>query len=163
MTPLSIRAAREADHAAIARIILPVIRAGETYALDPAMSEADALSYWLGPDRETFAAEEDEVVVGTSYLRTNQPGGGAHVANCAFMTAQDATGRGIARRLCEHALARARERGFAAMQFNFVVASNARAVRLWRSLDFDVVGRLPGAFRHPSLGEVDALVMFRQL
>ena len=49
------------------------------------------------------------------------------------------------------------------MQFNFVVESNSRAVRLWRALGFGVVGRLPKAFRHPTLGEIDALVLFKEL
>jgi ribosomal protein S18 acetylase RimI-like enzyme len=160
---MNIRPARPEDAAAIASIILPVIRAGETYALDRDMGEADALAYWLGADRETFVAEEAGEVVGTYYLRPNQPGGGSHVANCGYMTAAHATGRGVARRMCEHSLEHARSRGFRAMQFNFVVASNGRAVRLWLSLGFEVVGRLPLAFRHPTLGFVDALVMFRSL
>lgn len=160
---VSIRPATQADREAIASIILPVIRAGETYALDPAMSEAEALAYWLGADREAFVAEADGTILGTAYLRANQAGGGAHVANCGFMTAQGSAGRGIARSLCEHALQTARERGFSAMQFNFVIATNVRAVRLWQHLGFDVVGRLPGAFRHPRHGPVDALVMYRML
>jgi ribosomal protein S18 acetylase RimI-like enzyme len=90
-------------------------------------------------------------------------GGGDHVANCGYMTDPVAAGQGVARRKCEHSLALARLRGFRAMQFNFVVSTNERAVHLWRSLGFDIVGRLPLAFRHPSLGYVDALVMFRAL
>ncbi len=160
---LEIRPATASDHPAIARIILPTIRAGETYALDPGLSEADAVAYWTGADRETFVAEQDEVVLGTYYLRANQAGGGAHVANCGFMTGAAAAGRGIGRAMGEHALDRARERGFSAMQFNFVVSTNQHAVKLWRSLGFAEVGRLPGAFRHPGLGVVDALVMFRTL
>jgi ribosomal protein S18 acetylase RimI-like enzyme len=160
---LRIRLVRESDYPAITRIIVPTIRAGETYALDRDLSEADALAYWTGADRETFVAEQDGAVLGTYYLRANQAGGGAHVANCGFMTAEAAAGRGIARALCAHALDRARERGFAAMQFNFVISTNVRAVRLWQRFGFGVVGRLPGAFRHPRLGDVDALVMFRTL
>ncbi|WP_091858984.1 GNAT family N-acetyltransferase [Methylobacterium brachiatum] len=160
---MEIRPARASDHPAIARTILPTIRAGETYALDPGLSEAEAVAYWTGADRETFVAEQDGVVLGTYYLRANQAGGGAHVANCGFMTGAAAAGRGIGRAMGEHALDRARERGFSAMQFNFVVSTNQRAVKLWRSLGFAEVGRLPGAFRHPGLGVVDALVMFRTL
>lgn len=160
---LHIRAARAADHAAITGIIVPTIRAGETYALDRDLGEAEALAYWTGPDRETFVAEEAGTVLGTYYLRANQASGGAHVANCGFMTGAAALGRGVARAMCAHALDRARARGFTAMQFNFVVSTNVRAVRLWESFGFDVVGRLPGAFRHPDLGPVDALVMFRTL
>ena len=163
MSALAIRPARAADGPALWAILEPVIRAGATYALDPDMGEAEALAYWLGPDKETFVAEAEGRVVGTSYLRANQAGGGRHVCNCGFMTASSAVGRGVARGLCGHALERARARGFRAMQFNFVVSTNTRAVGLWRSMGFETVGRLPGAFRHPVHGEVDALVMFRAL
>jgi ribosomal protein S18 acetylase RimI-like enzyme len=158
-----IRPATSEDAAAIWSIIAPVIRAGETYTLDRDMSEADALAYWTGADRETFVAEEDGRILGTYYLRANQAGGGDHVANCGYMTDAKAQGRRIARRMAEHSLARARTRGFRAMQFNFVVSTNERAIRLWQSLDFAIVGRLPRAFRHPTRGAVDALVMFRDL
>lgn len=158
-----IRPAEPCDHEAIAAIILPTIREGSTYALDPAMSEADALAYWTAPDKATFVAEEDGVLLGTYYLRANQAGGGNHVANCGYMTATSATGRGVARHMCEHSLDQARSHGFRAMQFNFVVSTNERAVRLWQSLGFAVVGTLPGAFAHPALGDVDALVLYRRL
>ena len=127
------------------------------------MSEADALAYWLGPDKETFVAEEDNAIVGTYFMRPNQAGGGAHVCNCGYMTSAAATGRGIARLMCQHSLDHARLQGYRAMQFNFVVSSNERAVRLWESLGFTIVGRLPLAFRHPTGGYVDALVMFQPL
>ncbi|MFA7584820.1 MAG: GNAT family N-acetyltransferase [Novosphingobium sp.] len=158
-----IRPARTEDRAAILSIVMPVIRAGETYALDRDMAEADALAYWLGDDKETFVAEVDGEILGTYYLRANKAGGGGHVANCGYMTADAATGRGVARRMCLHSLDHARSRGFLAMQFNFVVSTNARAIGLWQSLGFAVVGRLPQAFAHPSDGLVDALVMFRSL
>ncbi len=158
-----IRPATPQDHAAIWRIIEPVIRAGETYTLPRDMSETDAIAYWTGPDRETFVAEEDGHIIGAYYLRANQQGGGRHVANCGYMTGAGSTGKGVARRMCEHSLEHARMRGFKAMQFNFVVSTNERAVRLWQSLNFEIVGRLPRAFEHPRLGLVDALVMFRAL
>jgi len=158
-----IRRAGANDAPAIWRIIGPTIRAGETYALDRDMSEAQALAYWLGGDRETYVAEDEGAIVGTYYLRANQAGGGSHVCNCGYMTSAAATGRGIARAMCMHSIERARELGYRAMQFNFVVSTNTRAVALWQSLGFAVVGRLPQAFRHPALGDVDALVMFRKL
>jgi ribosomal protein S18 acetylase RimI-like enzyme len=158
-----IRRAVAADAEAIAAVILPTIRDGTTYALDADLSEAAALAYWMGPDRETFVAEEDGRVVGTYFLRTNQAGGGRHVCNCGYVTSAAASGRGIARRMCEHSLAHARERGYRAMQFNFVVSTNTRAVGLWQSLGFEIVGRLPGAFLHPTAGYVDAYVMYQRL
>ena|SRR6218665_1116005 len=158
-----IRLAKATDAAAIWSIIGPTIRAGETYALDPQLSEAEAMAYWLGADKETFVAEEAGQILGTYYLRQNQAGGGSHVCNCGYMTSAAATGRGVARRMCAHSLDHARSRGFTAMQFNFVVSTNDRAVHLWQTLGFAIVGRLPNAFAHPSRGLVDALVMFRAL
>lgn len=163
VAPMIVRPATKDDAAPIWSIIGPTIRAGETYALPRDMSEADALSYWMGPDRQTFVAVADGRVVGTYYLRANQAGGGDHVANCGYMTDPTAAGQGIARRMAEHSLALARSHGIRAMQFNFVVGTNERAVRLWQSLGFEIVGRLPLAFHHPARGYVDALVMFRAL
>jgi ribosomal protein S18 acetylase RimI-like enzyme len=160
---MQIRKAQPSDTSAIAEIIIPTIREGATYTLDPDMSEADALSYWMAPDKDTFVAEEDGVILGTYLIRPNQSGGGRHVCNCGYMTRASATGRGVARSMCEHSLTYAKSRGYRAMQFNFVVSTNERAVRLWQSMGFEIVGRLPQAFRHPAYGYVDALVMYRIL
>lgn len=160
---LIIRAADTNDNHAIWKILELVIRAGDTYTLPDQMGRDDALAYWNAPDHEVFVAQEDSEILGTYYLRANQRGGGAHVANCGYMTAPWAFGKGIARAMCAHSLDRARERGFRAMQFNFVVSSNDRAVHLWQAMGFEIVGRLPAAFAHPRLGMVDALVMYRQL
>lgn len=150
---------RDAD--GVWRIIEPVIRAGDTYALPCDWSREEALAYWTLPVHDVFVAEADGQLLGTYYLQPNQMGGGAGVANCGYMTAAEATGRGVARTMCAHSLDHARARGFRAMQFNFVVSTNERAVKLWQSLGFEIVGRLPGAFDHPQAGPVDALVMYR--
>ena len=160
---MEIRPFRPEDRAAVWEILQPMLCAGETYALPQEMSEAEAIAYWTGQDRETFVAEEGGQVLGTYYLRANQLGGGSHVANCGYVTSPTATGRGIARSMCAHSLALAKERGFRAMQFNFVVSTNTRAVSLWESLGFEIVGRLPNGFLSPQQGYVDALVMFREL
>jgi len=160
---MQVRPAQARDDDAIWGIIGPTIRAGETYALPRDMSRADALAYWKSPGHEVFVAEHDGMVLGTYYMRANQQGGGSHVANCGYMTAPQASGRGVARAMCAHSLAHARSRGFRAMQFNLVVSSNERAVALWQSFGFEIVGRLPAAFEHPRLGPVDAVVMYRML
>lgn len=158
-----IRIATPADQEAIWAILEPTIQAGETYTLPRDLSRDKALAYWFGPGHEVFVAEEDGQILGTYFIQANQKGGGDHVANCGYMTASRATGRGIARGMCAHSLEHAKSRGFRAMQFNFVVSTNERAVRLWQSFGFEIAGRLPGAFRHPSAGFVDALVMYRNL
>jgi ribosomal protein S18 acetylase RimI-like enzyme len=156
-------ASPDADAQFIWAILEPTIRAGETYTLPVDMSHKDAMAYWLAPPHEVFLAEENAQVLGTYFLQPNQQGGGSHVANCGYITAPWATGRGVARAMCTHSLEHARARGFRAMQFNFVVSTNQRAVALWQSFGFEIVGRLPGAFRHPTLGFVDAFVMYRSL
>ncbi len=187
MWMLSIRTAEPRDRDAIWSILEPMIRAGETYTLPRDLSREDGLAYWFAPEHEVYVAEDgtaaagapdgapgrdavaaapvsdSRTLVGTYFLQANQRGGGSHVANCGYVTAPGATGRGVAGAMCEHSLARARERGFRAMQFNFVVASNSRAVRLWLNHGFRIVGTLPAAFAHPQLGLADAYVMFREL
>ena len=161
---LAIRPALPADDDAIWAILEPTFRAGETYPIPRDIGRAEALAYWRSPGHAVFVAEADGQVVGTYYLRANNRGGGGHVANCGYMTAIHATGRGVARAMCEHSLTQARERGFTAMQFNFVVASNERAVRLWRGVRLcHRRPTAPGTSSTPRLGLVDALVMTRLL
>jgi ribosomal protein S18 acetylase RimI-like enzyme len=160
---LTIREAQPGDADSIWAILEPVLRAGETYTLARDITREAALEYWHARANEVFVACEESRVVGTYVLRANQQGSGSHVANCGYMTAPAATGRGVARAMCAHSLDHAKKRGYRAMQFNFVVSSNERAVRLWQSLGFEIVGRLPGAFLHPAQGYVDAFVMYRSL
>jgi ribosomal protein S18 acetylase RimI-like enzyme len=163
LSGLVIRRAGPDDGPALWAILEPVIRAGETYALPRDMGADAALDYWLSAEKQTFIAERDGIALGTYYLRPNQPGGGAHVANAGFMTTPAARGQGIARAMARDALARARAAGYRAMQFNFVIATNTGAIALWESLGFRTLCRLPLAFDHPHAGLVDALVMFQEL
>jgi ribosomal protein S18 acetylase RimI-like enzyme len=162
-TGLTIRPARAADADAIWRILEPMIRAGETYPLPRDMSREMALDYWRKPEHEVFVAEDADGVHGTYFLRANGTAGAAHVANCGYVTGPWAQGRGMARAMCAHSFERARQRGFRAMQYNFVVASNTRAVQLWKDFGMQIVGVVPEAFLHPTLGYVNALVMYRAL
>jgi ribosomal protein S18 acetylase RimI-like enzyme len=159
----AIREATEADRDAIWAMLEPVIRAGEAYALPREMTREQALAYWFAEGNWIFIAEDDGEIVGSYYLRANQRGGGSHVANCGYLTAGRALGRGVAGAMCAHSLEFARSVGFRAMQFNFVVSTNEAAVHLWRKHGFEVLTRLPEAFEHPRLGLVDALVMWRRL
>lgn len=158
---MNIRAYQPSDAAAVWNILEPVIRAGETYTLDRDLTREQALDYWLA--HEAWVVEVDGVVAGTYYLKRNQAGGGSHVCNCGYTTSAAYQGRGLAGQMCLHSMKTGRERGFRAMQFNFVVASNQGAIHLWLKLGFREVGRLPGAFLHPNLGYQDALVLWREL
>src|SRR5262245_2122581 len=159
-----IRPANKTDSDAIWSIFHAVVAAGDTYVFDPQMSREDALAHWFRFDTHTYVAEADDgQVLGTYILRPNQPGLGSHVANAAYMVSPSARGAGVGRRMGEHSIAEARRLGFRAMQFNFVVATNQAAVQLWQRLGFQIVGTLPGVFRHAAHGFVDAYVMFRSL
>ena len=160
---MELRPAAAADWRAIWEILRPVFRAGDTYAVDPDISEAAARHYWLEQPLETWVAAEGAAVLGTYYMRRNQPGGGGHVCNCGYVTAAAARGRGIARAMCVASQERARAAGFLAMQFNFVVETNAGALHLWREMGFEAVGYLPRAFRHPQAGLVGAHVLMTWL
>ena len=159
-----IRLATRADDDALWPILEPTLRAGETYPQPRDINRAAALAYWWRPEHAVFVAEDESgMLVGTYHLKANSGGPAGHVANCGYMVLPQAAGCGIGRALCLHSLAEAKARGFRAMQFNLVVSTNVRALHLWQSCGFAIVGRLPGAFDHPSHGLVDALVMFQTL
>lgn len=160
---MAIRPAAEADFGAMWPIFRDVVAGGDTYTFAPDTPRDEAFAYWFGPGIQAFVAEADDAIVGMSKIVANQRGLGSHVANASFMVAPSAHGKGVGRQLGLHALAEARRLGFLAMQFNFVVSTNAAAVRLWESLGFRIVGTLPKVFRHSSLGYVDAFVMYRSL
>jgi ribosomal protein S18 acetylase RimI-like enzyme len=159
-----IRSYGPGDWPGVWAILEPVFRAGETYAVPPEISEADAKTMWTTPPKQVFVAEgEDGTLLGTYFLRPNHDGPASHVCNCGYVVSSAAAGRGVASQMCEHSQREAVARGYRAMQFNLVVSTNERAVRLWTRLGFATVGTLPGAFRHPRLGFVDAYVMFKPL
>ena len=163
MTELRIRPATNADRDAIWRIFRAVVASGDTYAFPEDMPREEALAAWMGPGIRTFVAEDDSGIVGTYTVNPNQQGRGDHVANCAYMVAPKAQGRGVGHAMAERSLEDARALGYRAVQFDFVVSTNEPAIRLYRDLGFEVVGTLPGAFRHPEQGEVDVYVMYRRL
>ena len=158
-----IRPATAHDEGLIWEILEPIIREGECFAFPRDLSPFELFGLWDGPGREVFVAEVEDQVVGTFYIRANQAGGGSHVSNGGYATSVASRGNGVAREMCLYSLELAKDRGFRAMQFNFVVSSNERAVSLWRSLGFKIVGTLPNAFERPDGSEVDALIMHRLL
>lgn len=158
-----IREATTADWPNIWPIFSEITRAGDTYAypVDTDIETAERL--WMRKPDRTFVFEEDGEILGTYYVKTNHDGPGQHVCNCGYMVSSEARGKGLARRMCEHSQIIAREMGYRAMQFNFVASSNEVAVSLWQKLGFEIVGRLPKAFDHPTQGFVDAFVMYKWL
>lgn len=160
---MNIREAQSDDFDQIWPIFLEIVEAGETYAYPRDTTKEQALNLWIYEPRKTYVYEEDGKILGTYYIRTNHSGPGDHVCNCGYMVSPSARGRGLATAMCKHSQEIARELGYKAMQFNLVASSNEKAVRLWNKLGFDTVGLLPKAFRHPSKGYVDALIMYKWL
>ena len=157
---MNIRAALDDDYESIWAMLEPVFRAGDTYAIDADISREAALAYWCSA--RTYIAEDDRPL-GTFYIRENQKGGGAHVCNCGYITARGAEGRGVARAMLAFSLEEAKRLGFEAMQYNFVLASNARAVATWERAGFDLIARQPKAFKDPAGDYSDALIFHRFL
>jgi ribosomal protein S18 acetylase RimI-like enzyme len=160
---ITIRLATDSDKPAIWKIIGAIISTGDTYVFDPETPEDEMITYWFSPEKYVYVAEEDQTLVGTFWLKANQPGLGSHVCNAAYMVAPDAAGKGIGRKMAEFSLDEARRLGFTAMQFNFVVKSNEPAVRLWKSIGMEVIGEIPDAFNHREHGMTNALIMYRKL
>jgi len=163
-TTVTIRKLEHSDWPEVWKLIEPVFRAGETYAVSREITEAEARRMWVEAPTGTYLAQgENAVVLGTYFVKPNQAGGGAHVCNCGYIVSETARGKGVASLMCAHSQREATRLGFRAMQFNFVVSTNEGAIRLWQKLGFEIVGRLPGAFEHPHRGFVDACVMYKAL
>ncbi len=160
---VSIRKAIDPDKSAVWLIIKPVIAGGDTYVFDPNTPEHEMIAYWFSPEKHVYVAEEDGAILGTYWLKANQPGLGSHVGNGAYMVSPDATGKGVGRRMAEHSIDEARRLGFHSIQFNFVVKSNEVAVKLWKSVGFEVIGEIPAAFNHKENGLTNAYIMYRKL
>ena len=160
---LDIRPFEGDDWEATWQILEPVLRAGETYPYSPEITEGEAKRVWIDVPSATFVATDDNSdVLGTYYLKPNQPSLGSHVCNCGYIVGENARGKGVATKMCEHSQHMAISRGFRAMQYNLVVSTNEGAVRLWKKQGFAIVGTLPKAFRHPRKGFVDAYIMYKQ-
>ena len=144
-------------------IFRQVIKTGDTYAFDPNSQKEDLPKLWFAPTMTVYVVEEDGKILGTYYIKPNQTGLGAHVANCGYMVHPEARGRGLARQLFDHSWLVAKESGYKGMQFNFVVSTNTIAVQLWEKLGFKIIGTIPKGFNHQQLGYVDAYIMFREI
>ena len=163
MPDLILREAQAGDEDALWAILEPVVREGATYPVECDADRVDIFAYWFAPDKQVFTAARAGEIVGSYYLKANSTGPAAHVANAGYMVRPDARGGGVARAMALDSFTRAKALGFLAMQFNLVVATNAGALALWRSVGMEEVGRLKLAFRHRELGLVDAVVMYRLL
>lgn len=160
---LQIRKAKDKDWDEVWPIIHAVFKGGDTYPYAPETSKDEAHNIWMRTPTATYVALQSGKIVGTYYIKPNQPGLGSHVCNAGYMVSAAARGQGIGRRMCVHSMKAAVKLGFKAMQYNLVVVTNTVAVKLWKNMGFEIIGTLPHAFNHKQLGLVDALVMYRSL
>src|SRR5687767_11850619 len=160
---IEIRKATSADEQAVWQIIQSVIAGGDTYVFTPDSPEDEMLAYWFSPEKYVYVAEEDGEILGTYWIKANQPGLGSHVGNGAYMVSSRAKGKGIGRLMAEHSIEEARRIGFKSIQFNFVVKSNEVAVNLWKRVGFEIIGEIPDAFDHKENGLTNAYIMYRKL
>lgn len=160
---LNFRKATPSDSDELWEIIEPIIREGSTYVFSPESTKEKMLDYWLGEDKRTYVSESDGKIVGTFYLKANQPDRGSHIVNAGYMVSQEHIGKGIGKAMAEFSFFEAKRLGYEAMQFNYVVKINTTAVNLWTKLGFEIVGEVPNAFIHPKLGLTNIYVMYRKL
>jgi len=160
---VEIRKALEPDKSAVWQIIKAVIAGGDTYIFDPDTPEEEMMAYWFSLEKYVYVADDDGEILGTYWIKANQPGLGSHVGNGAYMVSPNAKGKGIGRKMAEHSIEEARRLGFKSIQFNFVVKSNEIAVKLWKSVGFEVIGEIPDAFNHIENGMTNAYIMYRKL
>lgn len=160
---LTIRETVPAERRAVWQIIKEVIAGGDTYTFAPDSSEDEMMAFWFSPEKYNYVAVLDGEVVGTYWLKANQPGLGSHVGNGGYMVSSKAKGKGVGRAMAEHSIDEARRLGFKSIQFNFVVKSNEAAVNLWKSVGFRVIGEIPNAFNHSKNGLTNAYIMYREL
>ncbi len=160
---MEIRQFQKSDWPQLWAVIEPVFRAGETYPYPSDISEQEAQQNWIDTPQETWVAIEADEILGSYYIKPNQPGLGGHVCNCGYIVSENARGIGIASNMCRHSQQQAVKLGFKAMQYNLVVSSNEGAIALWKKLGFLVVGTLSNAFNSEKDGFVDALIMYKEL
>ena len=160
---MKIRAANEKDFAAIWKIFKAIIERGDTYVNDANTTADEAYAKWMSDKADTFVAEKDGKILGAYLIKPNQVGRGSHVGNASYIVDEAARGQGLGKALAQHSIASAKDLGYRAIQFNFVVSTNEAAVKLWKSVGFKIIGIVPQAFNHKALGYVDAYVMFREV
>jgi ribosomal protein S18 acetylase RimI-like enzyme len=160
---ITIRKYREADKEQIWKIIEYVISKGDSFTFPLDSPREFILEDWCSPEKHTFVAVLEDKIVGTFYVKANQTGLGSHIANGSYVVAPEARGKGVGRKMGEFSIEEAKRLGFHAMQFNFVVKSNEKAVKLWKSLGFEIIGEIPEAFRHIENGLTNAYIMYRKL
>ncbi len=160
---MNIREAILDDHTAVWKIFKSVIETGENFVFDPKTKKESLGRLWFGDSMKTYVVVEDTKILGSYYIKPNQPGLGSHIANCGYMVNTNSLGKGVGKLMCAHSIENSTKMGYKAIQFNMVVSSNKIAVKLWESFGFKIIGTIPDGFKHAKKGYVDTYIMHRKL
>lgn len=160
---MAIRKATLKDYDQVWAIFKKVIQSGDTYVFHEDTPKEDLQKHWFATYMHTFVWEVNERILGTYILKPNQIDYGSHIANASYMVYPDASGQGIGKALALHSINKAKELGFRALQFNLVISTNIRAIKLWKYLGFNIIGTIPNGFKHKTLGYVDAYIMYKSI
>ena len=160
---IRIRKALPEDHQAVWEILQSIILRGDTFAFSPSLTKEEMLLYWFAKDKHVYVALDENEIAGTFFIKDNQPGLGSHIANAAYAVSLGSRGKGIGKIMGEFSLKEAKQLGYTAIQFNLVVKTNTAAVKLWRSIGFEIIGEIPNAFNHREHGLVNSFIMYKKL
>lgn len=160
---VAIKEASNEDFDAIWDIFQRVVVTGDTYAYSPNTTKEEAYRFWMPPEKKTYVAIINTQIVGTYFIKANQPGLGSHIANAAYMVHPEQHGQGIGNAMALHSITEAKKLGYIAMQFNLVVSTNKAAVNLWEKMGFKAIGTTPCGFKHASKDLVDTYIMYKPL
>jgi len=160
---IKIRHALEEDFAKIFDIFKKIIAKGDTYVNRTDATKKEVYEKWMNKKAKTFVAEINGKIVGAYLIKSNQVDRGSHIGNASYIVDENCRGAGIGKALALHSISEGKKLKYKAIQFNFVVSTNKAAVNLWKSVDFRIIGTVPGGFKHKDLGYVDFYIMFREL
>ena len=160
---MKIREAKPADYNQVWEIFKSVIETGEYFAFDPKTKKEALSQLWFASNMKTYVVVENDKVLGSYYIKPNQPSLGAHIANCGYMVSEDCYEKGVGKLMCSHSIENAIDLKYKALQFNMVVSCNQVAIKLWESYDFKIIGTIPKGFKHSKKGLVDAYIMYKEL
>lgn len=162
---------RPQEQDAVRSLLNTAIIEGESYPQAQPLSEPEFAAYWLSRDAFVVRAITDNktqqllpgTVLGAFYLKPNFPGRCSHICNAGFIVQPRVRGQGIGRLMGVAMLQIAAALGYTAVMFNLVFETNSTSLKLWQSLGFEIIGRIPQAVKLSQGRVVDALMMYRAL
>ena len=153
----------------VRKLLNLIILEGKSYPQKQVLTKLDFDAYWLlghsfvvksiVPNNESHPQE----IIAAFYIKPNFSGRCSHICNAGFIVQPQMRGQGIGRFMGETMLAIAPSLGYQAVMFNLVFETNIPSIKLWESLKFQTIGRIPFSVKLEDNLYVDALIMYRRL